>query len=389
MMLSPDSSILVADDVAAVVSTVTSMLTVLGFDHVLAARDGHEALALLDTREPPGLIICDWSMPRFSGIDVLKRVRSTPEWAALPLLMLTTRLEPADRSLLEDLEASGWLAKPISFEHLQAAIAALRSPQGMIALHRALARVRHHVAQDDLSRAEEELRSAARELPAFKPRLQVEMAGLWLMTSRADQARALLSTLLDDHPGMSRALWVLAQAHEVLEEYEQAMAAIELALQINPQHAEYQFLAGKMHLFLGQPGKAKQAFHRALNTDPHNSELKERVWNVYLEQSLIDRVEQDFGPFLFNHLGVETLNSQGMALRKQNRLDEAIVLYQRALKLHPQSDRLLYNLAVALVNQNKVAKAKVRLEQALAVNPNFAQALNLLNKLVFLQEVER
>ncbi len=385
-MPAPDCSILVADDVVAVVRTVSSMLKVLGYDHVLTAKDGQEAAELLHTHNNVGLIICDWSMPQLNGIELLKQVRRSPQWTDLPFLMLAGKLDPAEMSLLEDLDASGTLIKPVHFEHLQAAMHSLRAVDGKKALHQALARIRHHLDNEDLTKADHELRDAQVKLPQWRTRLLIEFAGLKLMQGRPEQAQAVMEDVLAENPESSLGKWVMARVHCAQEDFEQGLQAITEAVQVSPLNAEYQFLTGKLHLHLGQRSKAKQAFHRSLNADANNADLKERIWNVYLEQGLVDLVEQDFGPFLFSHLGVETLNRQGMTLRKQNRLEEAIGLYQRALKLHPKSQHLLYNLAIALVNQNQVGKAKKKLEQALDLDPHFAQAQHLLNKLAFLHE---
>ena len=389
IMPTPDSTILVADDMTAVVRTVSSMLRVLGYDHVLTARDGREASEILHNQDNIGLIICDWSMPRLNGIELLKHVRLRPQWTGLPFLMLAGKLDPPERSLLEDLDASGYLIKPIHFDHLQAAMHSLRADDGKAALHQTLARIRRHLDNEDQATAEHELRAAHDKLPQSRTRLQIELAGIRLMQGRLEQAQAAMEGVLAEKPESSLGRWVMARVHCARDDFEQGLQAINEAVQLSPLNAEYQFLAGKLHLHLGQPSKAKRAFHRSLNTDSNNAELKERIWNVYLEQGLVDRVEQDFGPFLFNHLGVETLNRQGMTLRKQNRLEEAIGLYQRALKLHPESQHLLYNLAIALVNQNQIAKAKKKLERALDLDPHFAQAQHLLNKLAFLHEEER
>ena len=214
MMLTPDSSIIVADDVAAVVHTVTTALKVLGFENVHPARNGQEALELLSSQDNLGLIVCDWTMPRLSGIDVLKRVRSNPHWAGLPFLMLVTRLDPADASLLEDLDVSGTLVKPISFEHLQEAITNVKTADSKTALNTFLARISHHLENKALAKAEDVARSAVRELPQFRSRLDVEMARIKIQKNQPVQALARIEKVMAEQPESSLAWRVLALVHE-------------------------------------------------------------------------------------------------------------------------------------------------------------------------------
>jgi predicted Zn-dependent protease len=386
-MLSPDScTILIADDVAAVLRTTANMLQVLGYEHVLTASDGVEAMHALTSRDQVGLVICDMGLPRMNGVTLLKKMRKSAELRSLPFLMLASRLDPTEKAVLDDLDVSGLLLKPLAFEQLQTSMAALRSPQGPLPLHQAIDAIRSHAEGKDFETARELSRNAARELPHFRNRFQVELARIMIEQNQHHQARPLLQQVVEEEPQNSMAWHALAEAHAGHDEPEKALEAAERAVELSPFNADVQYLAGKTHLQLGQPTQSKKDFHRALNADPHCPELKERIWEAYLELGLVDRVEQDFGPYLFNHLGAETLNRQAMALRKQNRLEEAIALYQRALKLHPESQHLLYNLAVALVNQNRVAKAISMLERALKVDPDFAQAKNLMNKLAFLHE---
>lgn len=62
--------------------------------HVIEARSGEAALAVLDylattQTRAPDLLVLDLLLPKMSGIDVLRRVRSSPRWACLPTLVVT------------------------------------------------------------------------------------------------------------------------------------------------------------------------------------------------------------------------------------------------------------------------------------------------------------
>jgi DNA-binding response OmpR family regulator len=92
------------------------------FDYlVLHSRDGLTALRLREQNNPD-LIILDWMIPVFDGLEVLRRLR---EVSPIPVLMLTARSEEADRVIGLELGADDYLTKPFSLRELVARVRAL------------------------------------------------------------------------------------------------------------------------------------------------------------------------------------------------------------------------------------------------------------------------
>jgi DNA-binding response OmpR family regulator len=83
---------------------------------VVLANDGMEALDTLE-RNSFDLAILDINMPRLDGLSLLKALRERAEWAKLPILMLTTEGQEADRERALKLGATDYLTKP--FKHTQ------------------------------------------------------------------------------------------------------------------------------------------------------------------------------------------------------------------------------------------------------------------------------
>lgn len=80
-------SILVVDDEPLTQNMIRMMLEPVGFE-VTAAMDGVEALECIKKRKPDVMIL-DVMMPQLDGIEVCKILRSQPETADLPILMLS------------------------------------------------------------------------------------------------------------------------------------------------------------------------------------------------------------------------------------------------------------------------------------------------------------
>jgi CheY-like chemotaxis protein len=84
------SNILVADDDRIVRRIVVAKLTGLGYN-VDQVEDGQEALEFLEKGGVPDLLITDSLMPRMSGLELVRSIRSNADMAALPVIMLTSR----------------------------------------------------------------------------------------------------------------------------------------------------------------------------------------------------------------------------------------------------------------------------------------------------------
>jgi two-component system, chemotaxis family, chemotaxis protein CheY len=107
-------TVLVVDDSETIRQGVSSALEQAGFV-VLTARDGVDGLECIQ-RESPAMVLLDVNMPRMSGIELLEAldVRSS----GLPVVLLTTEVEPTLMTRARKAGARGWMVKPVNIEQL-------------------------------------------------------------------------------------------------------------------------------------------------------------------------------------------------------------------------------------------------------------------------------
>lgn len=101
--------ILVVDDEPQIVRVLTAYLEKAGY-LVSTAADGNNALAVFQ-REHPDFMILDLNLPEMDGLDVCRTVRRSSN---IPILMLTARVEEADRLIGLELGADDYVLKPFS-----------------------------------------------------------------------------------------------------------------------------------------------------------------------------------------------------------------------------------------------------------------------------------
>ncbi len=117
MAVDTKMKVLVVDDFSTMRRIVKNILRQLGFENIIEADDGETAIAKLET-ERVDFIISDWNMPKMSGLELLKWVRSHDEFKDLPFLMVTA--EAQKENILEAVKAqvSNYIVKPFTAEVL-------------------------------------------------------------------------------------------------------------------------------------------------------------------------------------------------------------------------------------------------------------------------------
>jgi two-component system chemotaxis sensor kinase CheA len=104
------SRVLVVDDSVTARHLERGLLESAGYDVVLASS-GQRAWELLASGEPFDLVVSDLEMPELGGLELLARVRSSPELHALPVVLLTALATDEDRERALRLGATAYLTK--------------------------------------------------------------------------------------------------------------------------------------------------------------------------------------------------------------------------------------------------------------------------------------
>lgn len=94
------------------------------------ARDGVEALEYLfgstdegKLKDPhPKLILLDLKLPKISGLEVLKRIKSHPEAKKIPIVVLTSSSEEKDLVESYNLGVNSYVRKPVDFNDFSEAV---------------------------------------------------------------------------------------------------------------------------------------------------------------------------------------------------------------------------------------------------------------------------
>ncbi|OLN28046.1 Chemotaxis regulator - transmits chemoreceptor signals to flagelllar motor components CheY [Desulfovibrio sp. DV] len=117
MAYNKEMRILVVDDFSTMRRIIKNILRQLGFNNIIEADDGSTAWETLN-KDKIDFIISDWNMPKMPGIELLRKVRTSEEFANLPFLMVTA--EAQQENIIEAVQAkvSNYIVKPFTAETL-------------------------------------------------------------------------------------------------------------------------------------------------------------------------------------------------------------------------------------------------------------------------------
>jgi two-component system chemotaxis response regulator CheY len=116
-----DFKILAVDDSPTMRRIIINTLKRAGYQDVIEAQDGKDALAKLKV-EKINFVITDWNMPEMDGLTFVTTLRSMEEYKNLPVLMVTTRSVKED--IMEAMKAgvNNYIVKPFTPDTLKAKI---------------------------------------------------------------------------------------------------------------------------------------------------------------------------------------------------------------------------------------------------------------------------
>jgi len=112
---------LVVDDMEGMRRILTNSLNQIGVRTVLTAVNGADAWRIIQS-QPVDVVISDWNMPVMNGLDLLKKIRESAQYANLPVLMMTAETERHHVHVAIEAGVSGYMIKPFNVGALESKI---------------------------------------------------------------------------------------------------------------------------------------------------------------------------------------------------------------------------------------------------------------------------
>jgi len=110
------NKILIIEDDKNMVSTLTSLLQIKGFE-VISAYDGYEGIYKAQ-KQSPNLVILDLRLPGLPGEEICKELKKDNKSGNLPIIMISAKGQESDRVVGKVIGADYYITKPFDMDDL-------------------------------------------------------------------------------------------------------------------------------------------------------------------------------------------------------------------------------------------------------------------------------
>ena len=127
MAVDMNMNILVVDDYKTMLRILTGLLEQLGFNNVVTAKNGQEALQKLHN-EDVDFVISDWNMAPMTGLELFREIRGSDKLRNLPFIMVSAESTMESILIAKQEGVSNYIVKPFNSETLQKEMASVLGP---------------------------------------------------------------------------------------------------------------------------------------------------------------------------------------------------------------------------------------------------------------------
>jgi len=191
-------------------------------------------------------------------------------------------------------------------------------------------------------------------------------AGLF-QAGRHAEARELVRSLLQTHPGLAEAHRMMAGSYFQTDDYAHAQHALEAWLRIQPDNVEAYVLLGRVLGESGHPAEAERALRRGFDLDPCSLPAASALARMLLAAGRAGDVRELLEPlFQARRANPEVLMLYGHALMTLGQPLPAEAVLRRWLQLEPNSDDARLRLAAVLADTDRYADAAAQARASIA-----------------------
>ena len=186
---------------------------------------------------------------------------------------------------------------------------------------------------------------------------ELEDADTRIRNNKPEEAKKILSRLLQERPGDAKATALLGKAHYAKSEYQEALNLLKEAAAATPTDAETQYILGETYRYTDRFPEAAEAYRAAYEVDKENSDYGLALGIALLEAKKPAEAEAvllevlDVDPKAQDGAKTGANTFLGDAYRAQGKLDDALRSYMKAQTVN-QSDKMAF-AGAAFVYEDK------------------------------------
>jgi tetratricopeptide (TPR) repeat protein len=377
-------TVLIADDMPNMVTTIRGMMRVLKYGQkFVPANTGLEAWRLLkkEREEPIDLAIIDYNMPMMTGAELLTQIRSDRNFRDLPVVMVTGQANTEFVAEAAESEIDAYILKPPTMKLLGDkvldVIQKANHPSPTV-LHLKEARKREEAG--DLDGAIMETHLAMEASPASSKPVR-ELGYYYLQKNDLKEAEKWLLKAVEMNSLDVYALHYLGKLYVRVNNIDAASKYFERAMAINPRDVTRAVYFGTTLLGKKRVKEATRVFDGALGLSEDNLKIKEQIVELCIEKNAKEYAVQLLESILRSHPDRKDLFLKlGVTLEALGQHSKALNYLTMAEKADRKNVDVKLHLGRVYLALGKTVRAEQSLREILEVDPKHEEATSLLQK---------
>ena len=366
------NTVLIVDPDEAALNTMSEVLGRLGVENIGSFSDGEAAWAHLREMPPPELIIMEWKVPKISGAALVQRIRTERNIDA-PIIIYSATVTEKDRLLLREMGVTDIIKKPLYakllIEELKATIIHEYTDSDILTTER---KIRAKLRTGDIGGAGTLLEGLMQNTKTPAPLKEQLEAELLLSKGEVALAKDLAIKSLNTWGETPILLDLIGKILLNLREYGLSKVFFDKATSHIPGNIERLCALAETHSELGDTQGAEARLGEAQKVDAQSEIISETRATLAIQQGDIDLAKTIIAKISHSENVVARLNNKAVYLVNQNKVEEAITLYERALEALGRESRDLmaivyYNMGLSYARVNKLSKSLDLLRKSTAI----------------------
>ena len=334
------------------------------------------------------VVLVDSHFPELDGLAIIQKFQNHEVedkrnfWG---LLAISTNVSKEQQLLLEELGGISQIQKPFNHATFGSLIQKANSSQ----IQRSLARkLRDSILHQ--YKVTGDVKAAMSETNQSKSALGSEYYPLILKLldeASAEETLKFLNTIPNGAMSPIKVLSLKGDVYLKTGNLQKAREAYEKANELAPQNLDRLKSLVDVYLESKLPEKARETQKKLIDLSPENPDLKFDFFNQLCEHGFEDIASQFCQEVSAPLEVVKFYNNMGVVHIKSGEIDTSFEEYKRALALYPNNPKnylIHFNIALAHLknkgSHNRLESATEHLEKALAINPKYDKAIELLQK---------
>lgn len=378
-----EMTVLIADDMPNMVTTIHSVMKVLNYGkRFMIANNGEEAWQILK-KEPVDIAILDYNMPHMTGGELLSRIREDRDLKDLPVVMVTAYAHREFVAEAAESEIDAYILKPITVKVLGdkvlGVIKNVNRPPPMV-YH--LQKARRFEEDGNIDAAIGEARLAMEANPRSSRPLR-ELGYYYFKKNDLKEAEKWLLKAAQMNSLDVFAFHYLGELYLKRDKIEEASRYFDKAMSISPRHLTRGILFGKTLVQRDKIEKAVQVFEKAIKLSENDLELREEIANFCIEEGA-----KEYGARLLEFIvradpkRKDLLFKLGVTLEEVGEHSKALSYLTKAEKEERDKPDIKVHLAKVYLALGRPIRAEKALKEILKADPKNKKAMELLKECV-------